>query len=157
MKKVCWIAWVGLLSVLSGGCAARKASTGPSSRPISPEVRRYDTRVSGIFLQHPEKTAVVGRYVYLAEILSAAGNSIQVSGLDPAKAPRCLTGAGGEFLFENVPPKTYALVSTGPFGVVLLREEKTDREVILVLRDHDKKKIGRVFIEPVPGKGVGKE
>jgi hypothetical protein len=140
-----------LLAVI--GCAAQPVPSSPTSTPPPPTATPLPTSlptngtVSGFLIEETTQESLSDCVLYLAKILKTSSEGLSVTALDATTDPRAITDVAGKFTFVNVPPESYALALLTPTGPALIKEAKTEKEVLLSVEAGETVDLGPVYVQ----------
>jgi hypothetical protein len=153
-----------LLAVI--GCAAQPVPSSPTALPTDVPVTHMPTStpppptatplptslptngtVSGFLIEETTQESLSDCVLYLAKILKTSSEGLSVTALDATTDPRAITDVAGKFTFVNVPPESYALALLTPTGPALIKEAKTEKEVLLSVEAGETVDLGPVYVQ----------
>jgi hypothetical protein len=103
--------------------------------------------VTGLLIEETTQEPLGDYVLYLAKILKPSGEGLSVAALDATSDPRATTDAAGKFTFINVPPESYALALLLPTGPALIKDAKTEREVVFSVEGGETADLGSVYVQ----------
>lgn len=119
-----WLFGLLFLLLIYGCCFHEIREDGAQPAALQPEPGK--AAVTGRLLGLRDRKPISDQYLYLG---SFVGKSGQIAAVNHLKAPRTVTRPDGRFIFADITPGTYFLVTVGPPGLVLLQNPETGREI----------------------------
>lgn len=134
---------------------ATHTSLPPSATPFPTEVPATPTptslptmgTVTGLLIEETTQEPLGDYVLYLAKMLKPSSEGLSVAALDATADPRASTDAAGKFVFVNVPPESYALALLTPTGPALIKDAKTEKEVLLSVEAGQTVDLGPVYVQ----------
>jgi hypothetical protein len=121
----------------------------PTEVPATPMPTSLPTMgtVTGLLIKETTQEPLDDHVLYLAKILKTSSEGLSVTALDATADPRAVTDVAGKFTFVNVPPESYALALLTPVGPALIKDARTEKEVILSVEAGDTVDLGSVYVQ----------
>ena len=121
----------------------------PTEVPATPVPTSLPTMgtVTGLLVEETSQEPLGDYVLYLAKILKTSSEGMSVTALDATADPRATTDTAGEFTFVNVPPESYALALLMPTGAALIKDAKTEMEVLLSVEAGEAVDLGPVYVQ----------
>jgi hypothetical protein len=103
--------------------------------------------VTGLLVEETTQEPLGDYVLYLAKMLKSSSEGLSVAALDATADPRAVTNAAGKFVFVNVAPESYALALLTPTGPALIKDAKTEKEVLLSVEAGETVDLGPVYVQ----------
>jgi hypothetical protein len=121
----------------------------PTEVPATPVPTSLPTMgtVTGLLVDETTQEPLDDYVLYLAKILKTSSEGLSVTALDATIDPRATTDGAGKFTFVNVAPESYALSLLIPTGPALIKDSRTEKEVILSVEAGETVDLGPVYVQ----------